>query len=150
MKTSGIVIILVAFVFAILVCVGVLVLAYVILAPAVGNVYENISEDAASTGEQFLQALADGDFATAYDLCTPELQQELGEADQLAATFGPGGLQIESWNYETQSVTLEDGRSGFALVGDVTFSGGKTGSLSVALVYVDEAFRVAGFSIEPE
>jgi hypothetical protein len=150
MKTSRIVIVLVSLVFVILVCVGVLVLAYVILAPAVGNVYENIVEGAASTGEQFLQALADGDFATAYDLCTPELQQELGSTDQLAAMFGPSGLQIESWHYETQPMTLEDGRSGFALVGDVTFSGGKTGTLSVVLVHVDEAFRVAGFSVEPE
>lgn len=150
MKTSRIVIILVSLVFVMLVCAGVLVLAYMILAPAIGNVYENIVEDAASAGEKFLQALADGDFATAYDLCTPELQQELGEANQLATMFGPGGLQIESWNYEAQSVALEDGQSGFALTGDVTFSGGKTGSLSVVLVYVDEAFRVAGFSIEPE
>lgn len=150
MKTSRIVIILVLLAFVILVCVGVLVLAYMILAPAVGNVYENIVEGAAGVGEQFLQSLADGDFATAYDLCTPELQQELGEADQLATMFGSGGLQIEGWNYEVQSVALEDGKSGFALAGDVTFSGGKTGSLSVVLVYVDEAFRVAGFSIEPE
>lgn len=116
-----------------------------LLGPAVE---ETFTEVVAEPGENFLQALADENYAAAYDLCNADLQAELGSPEGLATVFS-ATPQLESWDYSTQTAEVQ-GESAVVLNGDVAFADGQSGTLEVVLMLEGGEYRVAGFTIRPE
>ncbi len=126
------------------------VLALALLGPAIGNVYDKILEDTSTTstaGENFLQALKDGDYETAYALLHPDVQSEISGPESLKANFPPS--VIDTWEYEATSVTTTEGAGGIALTGILTLIDGSQLDMQLILVKVGEENRVAGYSFQP-
>ena len=132
----------------------------VLLGPAVEETFNEIMK---APGEDFIQALADKDYEAAFDLCTADLQAELGSPEGLAAMFS-AMPDIESWTYETQAMEMteeEEGRTKTTRVlvfdGAVTFSSDQSIPLKIIL-YPESGtsfggevpYRVAGFFIGSE
>ncbi len=100
------------------------------------------------TGEQFLQAIKSEDFGVAFDLCTPELQAELGDAADLAFYFPTDILQLDSW---TATVTEDASTATVSyMAGDVTFTDGTEGTYSLTLKQIENQYLVDNFAFEPK
>jgi len=142
-----------------LLCLCVVVGLPVLLGPAVEETFNKVMQ---APGEDFIQALADEDYRAAFDLCTADLQAELGSPEGLATMFS-AMPDIESWTYETQAMemTEEEGHTKTTRVlvfdGAVTFSSGQSIPLKIILYPEFETsfggevpYRVAGFFIGSE
>jgi hypothetical protein len=102
------------------------------------------------TGDQFLQAIKDADFETAFTLFTPGLQEEIGDVINLAFIFDPEVAKLDSWTYETEAVTTEEGLEGIKLTGTVNLDTGLTSPFYIVLVEVDGQSLVDDFNFAPE
>lgn len=142
-----IIIIVVAIVAVVAVVALAITLFLAIFGPAVSNVYDNILEDASTTGEDFLQALKAADYETAYALLHPDVQSEISGPESLEANFPPS--VIDTWEYEATSITTTDGVGGIALTGILTLSDGSQYDMQLILVKVGEENRLAGYSFQP-
>lgn len=103
---------------------------FLILRAALGPVSE--------AADAFMGALRDGNGAQAFALAAPSLQQELGSAEQMAASIG--AYRPSTWSWSSRSVRNSDGR----LSGSVTFQGGRTGTAEMTLVHDGSGWRVTG------
>lgn len=123
-----------------------------LVGPAVGNVFDNTVSEivgvSAAAGENFLQALKDSDYETAYALLHPDVQDEISGPDALGALF-PSGI-IDNWEYESDFVTLTDGDTGVALFGVLSLSDGSELDMELIINRVGEENLVAGFLFEPQ
>ena len=123
------------------------ILLLALLGPAIGNVFENILDDASIIGEDFLQALKESDYDAAYARLHPDVQGEIPGPDALEALFPP--TTIATWEYEVDSITTTDGEAGVAMIGILTLSDGSQLDMQIILVRVGEENRVVGFLFEP-
>ncbi len=144
---------------------GACLLTPVLMKSAMGELDVTLDEMMSASGEHFIQALADEEYETAYDLCTADLQAQIGGPEDLAAMFSSMD-SITSWTYDTwmNEVETQFGEhtgtmTVVRLKGDVTFSNGKSDALEVILYPEIENFsietgelpyRVAKFSIGAE
>jgi hypothetical protein len=122
------------------------VLIYETFGRAINAVYENIVDDAAAIGEDFLQALKESDYDTAYFLLHPDVQDEMSGPDALGALFPP---TFDTWEYEADIVTTTDDVPAVAMTGILTLRDGSQLSMQLILVLVEGENRVAGFSFQP-
>ena len=117
-----------------------------LLGPAIGNVYGNITEDVSATGEEFLQALKDADYDAAYDLLTPDVQEELGNPEALSFLFPPDS--IDSWEYEADIVNPTSDTTGVAMTGTISMTDGSEVEMMLILVDVDGENLIEGYSFQ--
>ena len=112
---------------------GVLVLVMASLTACAGGAID----DAANA---FMTALANEDYAAAFDLSGPQLQAEVGSAEGLAAAI-PGGLSewtFTSINQENNTATMQ---------GTGTRDG-DTYNVGLYLEKVGDTWKVEGYSAE--
>ena len=108
-------------------------LLYFILSRALGPLVDS--------GDRFMGALRDGNFAAAHALATPELQREVGDPQGWGATIGR--YQPAEWSWSQRSVRNGVGR----LEGSVTYRGGNNGRALLRLQQVNGEWRVAAYSL---
>ena len=101
-----------------------------------------------ATGEKFLQAIKDEDFEAAFNLCTPDLQAELGSPTDLAFYFPTDVLQLDSW---TATMTQDASDTALSkMTGDVTFTDGTEGTYTLTLTQSNRRYLIDNFSFEPK
>ena len=95
------------------------------------------------TAASFMSALAQGDQASAYSLCSAALQDELGEPADLAELIAAGQAVPIEWSFSSHSIT--DQRAD--LQGTVTLQGDRDGYAHLLLVETDRGWQISGFDI---
>ncbi|MDQ3931172.1 MAG: DUF4864 domain-containing protein, partial [Chloroflexota bacterium] len=128
-----------------LLIIGIIVLALVLLcgiggALLVGGVL-NATQPIANAGEAYMAALRDGDFAKAYDMSAPALQQEVGSAEGLQTALS--AKQLASWSFTSRNINNGQG----ALSGTTAYKDGSTGTVDMALTQVGNDWKVAGITL---
>lgn len=127
---------------ALVLCCGIII----VIALVGGLLGFGLTQPAATTGEAFMTALKDGNYSKAYDLCTPDLQQELGGVQGLQAIIVDNNVQPTGWTFSSR----ETSGSMAELKGSVTFTGGRAGSVRVTLSQVGNNWLVAGFNLRED
>lgn len=94
-------------------------------------------------GESFMAALRDADYATAYDLCAPDLQAEFDGAEDLGAWMQDNGIVPLEWTFESENVL----DAMIQLLGTVTFAGDVEAGFEVVVIEVDGELLVTGFHV---
>lgn len=117
-------------------CAGIGVLAVVLGMGA--------TQPIADVGDQFMTALKNEDYARAYALCAPSLQQELRNAQGLANLIRNSRVQPVQWSYSSRNVNNDQGQ----LDGTVTFTGNREGTLQLVLTQVNGVWKIAGFRLK--
>jgi hypothetical protein len=102
-----------------------------------------LTQPVVNTGDAFMSALKTGNHAQAYDLCTPELQKELGSMSGIAALVGPD--RPAQWSWSSRSIRNGVGR----LDGSLTYASGKTGTVHFEFTQVGSDWKVASFRMNP-
>lgn len=118
-------------------CIGIIAVA------AIGGL--GMTQPAADTAEAFMNALQQGNYAAAYALCAPALQQELGSADGLRAMIEKGQVKPTKWNFNSREVANNQGE----VKGNVTFDDNRAGVVSIVLLNSGGAWQVVGFNLAP-
>lgn len=95
-------------------------------------------------GDQFMTALKNEDYARAYALCAPSLQQELRNAQGLANLIRNARVQPVQWSYSSRNINNDQGQ----LDGTVTFTGNREGTLQLVLTQVNGVWKIAGFRLK--
>ena len=103
-----------------------------------------LTQPAADAGEKFMQSLKSGDYATAYALCHPSLQQKFGSAQGLKQLVENGQARPTTWNFTSRNIENAQAH----LEGTVTMQGGK-GTVTIDLVQVGSDWKVIGFNLQP-
>lgn len=103
-----------------------------------------IALPAVEVAGSFMTALKVGDYATAYDLSAPSLQEEFGSVEALEAWMEDVGVEPVDWIFLSRSVSDEETQ----LLGTATFVGDQRVSLEVVLFEIDGEWRVDGFHLE--
>jgi len=99
-------------------------------------------------GAEFMSKLKAGDWAGAYALCTPTLQNDLGSAAGLSKRITDGKVQPVSWTFaDFGSVTSKSQEA--QIDGTADFSGGRKGTLRLVLDRVGAGWQISGFSLKP-
>jgi len=121
---------------AVVACVGlVLLLVFVVF---------RATQPAADAAEGFMTALKNKDYAAAYNLCTSDLQGELGSVQGLQTTVEDHEAYPVSWNFSSRSVENDQAE----MSGDGTFAGSREAAVSIVLELVGGKWKVAGFNFE--
>lgn len=118
-------------------CIGIIAVA------AIGGL--GITQPAANTAEAFMNALQQGNYAAAYALCAPALQQELGSADALQTMIENAQVKPTKWAFNSREVSNNQGE----VKGSVTFDGNRAGVVRVTLENNGGTWQVIGFDLEP-
>ena len=117
------------------------VLAFAVLIAVLFTFVFALTQPVVDRGDAFMSALRGGDYEQAYSLSTPELQRELGSAENLATTIG--AYRPTDWSWSGRSI-----RNGIGQVeGSATYQSGTRGSAHLVFEKVGEEWRVAGFSL---
>jgi hypothetical protein len=98
----------------------------------------------ADQGERFMQSLKTGDYAGAYALCHPALQQKLGSAQGLQRLIENGKAKPSSWNFSSRNLENNQGH----LEGTVTMVGGE-GTVTLDLAKSGNDWKVIAFDLKP-
>jgi Domain of unknown function (DUF4864) len=91
-----------------------------------------------------MQSLKSGDYATAYALCHPALQQQLGSAQNLQRMVENGKARPISWSFTSRNIENNQGH----MEGTVTMQGG-TGIVTLDLAQSNGEWKVLAFNLEP-
>ena len=102
------------------------------------------TQPAAEVGDKFLTALKDGNYAQAYKLCAPALQQKLGSVQALENLIENGKVQPVKWSFNSRSVNNDEAE----LEGTVTMKGNREGNVSLSLVNAGGEWQVIGFNLK--
>ncbi|HXF69047.1 MAG TPA: hypothetical protein VNK89_04520 [Thermoflexus sp.] len=108
---------------------------------------------AQEVAEQFLTALREGRWESAYALCAPGFQEELRGPEALAQAYG-GAYQPAEWSFRSWRIQRQDGVGHAQLGGTITTASQETYSFEIELVTVraesGEVWRVRGFKFPSE
>ncbi|MCX7839135.1 MAG: hypothetical protein N2559_06720 [Anaerolineae bacterium] len=121
--------------FVCLACVGVLGVAFVLGLGA--------TQPIINAGDSFMTALKNEDYTSAYNLCTPALQQELRNPQGLANLIRNANVRPIQWSYSSRNVSNDQGQ----LEGSVTFVGNREGTVQLVLTQVGGTWKIAGFRL---
>ena len=129
-----------------LLIIGIIVLALLLLcgigvAVLVGGVF-SLTQPVANAGDAYMAALRDGNYSKAFDLSTPSLQQEVGNADGLKSALS--SKQPKSWSFTSRSINNNQG----SLSGTASYADGTTGTVDVVLTQVGNDWKVEGISLK--
>jgi hypothetical protein len=102
-----------------------------------------LTQPVATSGDAFMTALQTGNYAQAYDLCAPDLQQQLGNVSALATLAGT--RQPAQWNWTGRSIRNGVGR----LDGSLTYADGTSGTAQLMFRQVDNVWRIVSFRMNP-
>jgi hypothetical protein len=102
------------------------------------------TQPAASAGEAFMTALKNGDHAGAYNLCSPALQRELGNAGSLGTRIKNGKVEPTAWTFSSRDINNDTGQ----LDGTVTFTGNREGTVRLVLTQVGGEWKISAFSLK--
>ncbi len=102
------------------------------------------TQPAAQAGENFMSALKAGDYSKAYDLCAPDLQSELKDVQGLETMITGGNVQPSKWNFTSRNVNNDTAQ----VEGNVTFTGDRSGTVSLVLNKMGNDWKVTGFHLK--
>ncbi len=103
-----------------------------------------VTQPVADVGEKFMQSLKTADYSTAYKLCDPSLQKELGSVAGLKQMIERGQAQPVKWSFTSRNINNDTG----SLEGTVTMQGGE-GTVSLELVKSGTDWLVTAFDLSP-
>lgn len=99
----------------------------------------SLTRPVADGADAFMGALRDGRYEQAYARAAPSLQQEVGNAEGLAARIGP--YRPRQWSWSQRKL-----RNGIGNVsGSATWQGGNGGTAQIELHQVNDQWRVVAF-----
>ncbi len=104
-----------------------------------------MTQPVADVGEKFMQSLKTGDYDTAFALCDPSLQKELGNAQGLKQMVEAGKAQPVKWSFDTRNMQNNQGH----MEGAVTMQGGE-GVVTMDFVKSGSDWKVIGFDLKPK
>ncbi|HKZ54270.1 MAG TPA: hypothetical protein VJ123_02235 [Anaerolineales bacterium] len=94
--------------------------------------------DLSKVGDEFMTALKNGDYAAAYALCGPDLQQEVGSAEGLQAAIP---VALSEWSFSSISQSNDSGTlQGTAQGPDGAYD------LTLVLQKVGDVWKIAGYN----
>ena len=99
-------------------------------------------------GADFMTKLKAADWAGAYALCTPTLQNDLGSAAGLSKRITDGKVQPVSWTF-TDFGSVTSTSQDAQIDGTTDFSGGRKGTLRLVLNRVGAGWQISGFILKP-
>ncbi len=94
------------------------------------------------TGDAFMTGLKGGDYAGAYALFDPELQQKVGEPGDLQAMIESNRAQPKAWSFTSFNVTTEKNQTTAKIEGNVTYQDGRAGAVSLEMLRAGEAWKL--------
>lgn len=118
---------------AVLLCVAFFLVLFLVVLKATGP--------AADVGESFLVALRDRNYRAAYNLCTNDLQAEIGSADDLRNLLEDNDAVPVSWTITSRKIENDQAQ----LLGNGSFSGGREADIEIVLDKVENTWLVSGF-----
>lgn len=118
----------------ILVIVGVFVLMLASLTACAGGAINDAAQ-------AFMTAVANGDYATAFELSGPQLQAEVGSVEGLQAAL-PGAMT--EWKFDSIS---QDNNTG-TMAGTGTGPDGLSYTVSLYLEKVEDVWKVEGYAAD--
>ena len=101
-----------------------------------------LTEPAATAVESFMTALKNGDYAQAYALCAPSLQQEVGTPRGLQVAITNAKAQPKQWTFTSRNVSGDEGQ----LDGTATFASGREGTVRIVVQKVGNEWKVSGYN----
>ena len=136
----------------VLIVVGVLVLCCALIGvfvlvtggTAVGAAL-GLTQPAVDAGNEFMQALKDEDYEKAYDLCAPNIQEELGSVEGLQDFIESAERQPEEWKFSSREVNNDVAD----LSGPATFRFGEA-TLTLQLTKLGDNWKVNTFGIDTD
>jgi len=137
-----------------------------LMGPAIGNVFSTIKTDLDATpsplatttiplgqaqvrlvGTDFMQKMKNGDWAGAYERCTPNLQKELGSASALGKRVTDGKVQPLSWDFKEVSQITPTTKEA-QIDGTAMFAGNRTGTVRLVLDRIGIEWKISGFNLK--
>ncbi len=103
-----------------------------------------MTSGAASTGDTFMTALKEGNYAKAFEQCTPDLQKELGSADKIKEVIESQDVKPLSYSFSSRNVVNNEAK----LEGAATLSNNREANAVVSLSKIGNDWKVMGFSIK--
>ena len=99
-------------------------------------------------GNDFMTALKDGNYETAYSLMHPNLQQEVGTAADLQKMMEDNAAQPKDWSFSSvNAATNADQVTTATMEGSVNYQDGKSGTATLELVQDGEAWTIISFNL---
>jgi hypothetical protein len=114
----------------------------VVLVAFIGIVFTlvfSLTQPVVDGANAFMGALKGGQYEQAYARVAPSLQQELGDADGLAARIGP--YRPQEWSWSQRSLRNSIGR----VSGRASWQSGNSGTAEIELHQVNDEWRVVAF-----
>lgn len=100
-------------------------------------------------GNDFMTALKDGDYETAYALCHPDLQANIGTAADLKQGIESNAAQPKDWTFSSVNANTDADKVTIAtLEGNITYQDGRSGVVTLELVQQGEEWVVASFDLQ--
>jgi len=103
-----------------------------------------LAQPAADVGNAFMKALKNADYAGAYELCDPDLQEELGSVADLGEWMVANGIEPVEWSFPERNLVGDM----VQVLGIGTFAGDQEGMVELLLIQVDGEWHVAGFRVQ--
>lgn len=99
-------------------------------------------------GTDFMTALKDGDYETAYGLCHPDLQANIGTVADLKAGIEANAAQPKDWSFSSVNTTTDaDKVTTATLEGSVTYQDGRSGGVTLELVQDGDTWVIVSFNL---
>ncbi len=124
--------------------------AGVLLGTGIFLLISTLTQPLATAGDNFMGALAKGNYAQAYALCTPDLQKKLPDVQGLTTLVGggasasiDGGVGPAIWDWTGRSINNGVGQ----LSEPVTYYNGRAGTAKLELHQAGNDWKVASFSL---
>lgn len=119
-------------------------LCVIVMAAGVFLFAGTLIQPAADVGEAFMAALRDSNYQTAYGLCSPALQRELGgNAAGLERLIKNANVVPTAWTFTSRNIEGDTGE----LTGTATFTGNRQGTVRVTLGQSGGTWQVIGFNL---
>jgi hypothetical protein len=133
-------------IFIIVGVVGLICVACIGLVVVLGGVILSATQGIADASDDYLEALKQGDYATAYDLSAPVLQADFGSVEGVQSFVAQNNFVPESWNFNNRSVVNNTG----TLIGTITLQNGTVLDAEMYFQEIDGDWLVTGFDTNPQ
>jgi len=126
-----------------IVVLGALAAVIIIGISAIVLLVNALTQPVVTAGDNFMTALKTGNYAQAYDLCSPGLQKKLGSVSGLATV--EQNRRPAQWNWTGRSIRNGVGE----LDGTMPYADGEPGTVQLLLTQVGNDWKIDGFYITP-